>query len=121
MAEILDLDALVPQTNQVKFGKKLYPVHPPTTESVFILTKLGGRLEQAGIKNQPKVALQVFEAVRAEVSKCIPDLDAKELTAGQLFGLSQFVIGLGIPKMNGRFNADMTTENVKKKRKPRRG
>lgn len=72
-SEIVDLDAMLPDSKRVRFGGEIIEVLPPKTEEIFRLTSLGQKLLKADELENDKLEKLVAD-VRQLVDRCIPSL-----------------------------------------------
>jgi hypothetical protein len=90
MAEVIDLNALVPESRIVKIGDKEVEIKPPKTAQMFKLGALGQKMQGAD-----KIAPEEIEGLVSEMTSLIveiaPELDGVELHSAQVFKLIEIV------------------------------
>lgn len=100
MAEILDLDSLVPSSSVVKLGGTEYTVLPPKTQDVMKLGRLGRKFQ--ALQENPDASDEesntLIEQMTEQVQVCIPDLKGKDLTMAQLTALMKLITEMSVPE-----------------------
>lgn len=97
MSDVLDLDALQPQSKSVKFNDKIIEVQPPKTGDLLRLSQIGAKMQEAA--NLPAEELdKVVSDLEAAIKKMIPELADATLVSGQLMSLLTLVMEMGMPE-----------------------
>lgn len=96
MSEVLDLDALVPQTLKVKIGDETFDVPPPSLQDILKLGALSQRMSKFDPDNMDVGAEMVAELTE-QVYACAPALKGRNLNMAQLLGLVRALTELSTP------------------------
>ena len=96
MADIIDLDALIPPKTTIKFDGANIDVKPPHTGDVLRLGSLGQQLQEAGELGRNDID-KLVKDLTDQVKTCIPELQDKEINTAQLLRLVQIISELAIP------------------------
>lgn len=97
MSDVLDLDALQPESKSVKFGDKVIEVKPPKTGDLLRLSQIGSKMQKAA--ELPEEELDaVINDLEAAIKKMIPELAEATLVSGQLMALLTLVMEMGMPE-----------------------
>lgn len=97
--EILDLDALVPQTAKIKFGGQEVEVKPPKTADLLKLGSLGQKVQN--IADLPDAQVdQIIADLTKLIQKIIPELGETELNTQQILGLVGLISKMATPPEN---------------------
>lgn len=95
-SEVLDLDALVPQTAKIKFGGNEVEVQPPKTADLLKLGSLGQKVQ--GIGDMPDAQVEkIIADLTALIQKIIPELAGTELNTQQILGLVKLISDMATP------------------------
>lgn len=100
--KIIDLDALVPDPIQVKFGGQTITVNPPQTGQVLRLSVLAQQLDKVG---EPAAIEEVVNKITEVITACIPELQGKSLNTKQLITLMGTITEMAMPE-DGEQSAD---------------
>jgi len=90
MAEVIDLNALVPESRFVKIGDKEIEIKPPKTAQMFKLGALGQKMQNAA-KSSPEDVEALSAEMTALVKEVIPELEGIDLHSAQLFKLIEII------------------------------
>lgn len=93
MAEVIDLNALVPESRIVKIGDKEIEIKPPKTAQMFKLGALGQRMQGAS-DSQPEEVEALVSDMTALIVEIAPELDGIELGSAQLLKLIEIISGM---------------------------
>ena len=91
--DMVDLDALSPETKSVKFKGKVIEITPPTTEQVIELMKLASKVDE----NDKDNVAENFGNLTEVVKKIVPEIEG-ELNFSQTIALVELVMGMVLPK-----------------------
>src|SRR4051812_48672221 len=94
--DILDLDALVPQSRLVKFSDTEIEIKPPRTADVLRLGTLGQKLQDTEALSSEQLE-QLVTDLTEQVYKCVPELNSRELTTSQLLALVRIISEMATP------------------------
>jgi len=90
MAEVIDLNVLVPESRIVKIGDKEIEIKPPKTAQMFKLGALGQKMQGAD-----KIPAEQMEALVKEMTdlivEIVPDIEGIELHPTQVFKLIEII------------------------------
>lgn len=114
MTEILDLDALVPDSVMIKFGGEEIEVLPPKAVDVFKLGFLGQKMQDAGDMADGEMETTLANLTE-HVRKCIPQLAGKELSTAQLLKLVEIISGMAVPPDTKELESRGITPDAPKK------
>ena len=95
-SEVLDLDALVPQTAKIKFNGKEVDVQPPKTADLLKLGSLGQKVQNIADLPDTQVEQIIADLTRL-VQKIIPELEGTELNTQQILGLVKLIGDMATP------------------------
>lgn len=96
MGEVIDLDALVPQSRFVKLDGQEIEIKPPKTGSLFKLGSLGEKMQKVDTSDQN--ALQsVIDEMTIAIVEIVPELAGKNLAASQLIKLFEIISEMATP------------------------
>lgn len=95
-SEILDLDALVPQTAKIKFGGKEVEVQPPKTADLLKLGSLGQKVQNIADLPDEQVE-QLIDDLTKLIQRIIPELAGTDLNTQQILGLVQLISDMATP------------------------
>lgn len=93
MAEIIDLNALVPESVTVKISDKEIQIKPPKTAQMFKLGALGQKMQGAS-DLQPEQLEVLVSDMNDLVVEIAPELDGIELGSAQLLKLIEIISGM---------------------------
>lgn len=93
MAEVIDLNILVPESRIVKIGDKEVEIKPPKTAQMFKLGALGQKMEKAG-ELPPEEMEGLVNEMTALIKEIAPELGDVELHASQVFKLIEIIGGM---------------------------
>lgn len=96
MSEIIDLDALIPQSVVIKFGDQNIEVKPPSIGEVLKLGSLGQKLEKADTLPDGELEILLTDLV-SHIEKCIPELAGKQLNTAQILKLVGIISQMSVP------------------------
>lgn len=96
MAEIVDLDTLVPEARVVKLGGEEIEIQPPSTEDVLKLGVLGQKFEKMGDMSAEQTA-DLMAELSAQVRKCLPAIGDTPLNTKQLIKLMEIITEMAMP------------------------
>lgn len=114
MSEVLDLDALIPDSVTIKFGGEEIEVLPPKTADVLKLGFLGQKMQDLGDMPDDQVET-VLANLTEHVRKCIPQLAGKELNTAQLLKLVEIISAMAVPPDAKELEARGITSDTPKK------
>lgn len=90
MRDVIDLDALIPESRFVKIGEKEVEIKPPQTAQMFKLGALGQKMQSAD-----KIPADQMESLVAEMNSLIveiaPELEGVQLHSTQIFKLIEII------------------------------
>jgi hypothetical protein len=95
-SEILDLDALVPQTAKIKFGGKEIDVQPPKTADLLKLGSLGQKVQKFDDFTDEQTE-EAITSLTGLIKKIIPELADAELNTQQILGLVKLISDMATP------------------------
>lgn len=96
MGDIVDLDALVPQSVVIKFDGQEIEVKPPTLADILALGSLGQQMAKAGSLT-PEQNEELTTDLTAYIKRIIPELKDKNLASYQLLKLVEIINGMSTP------------------------
>ena len=97
MSDVLDLDALQPQSKKVKFNGNVIEVAPPKTGDLLRLSQIGSKLKDAGDLNSDEID-KVTSDLEGHIKRMIPELQEASLGTAQLMSLLTLVMEMGMPE-----------------------
>lgn len=97
MGEVVDLDALVPESITVKLSGQEIKLNPPTLSQLLKLSSIGEKLVKAeGL--QPDQLEEILADIRGVLALLFPELADKELNLAQIVKLISVVTEMTVPK-----------------------
>lgn len=94
---ILDLDALAPQSRQIKLpGGEMVTIKPPQMKNLLRLGFLGDKLRTSGTDTTLEQIDKILSEMHAELVLIIPELKDVDLLPAQLHGVVNFVQEMGM-------------------------
>lgn len=97
MSDVLDLDALQPESKRVKFGGNVIEVQPPKTGDLLRLSQIGAKMQKAADLPEEELDAVIADLEKA-IKKMIPELMDATLVSGQLMSLLTLVMEMGMPE-----------------------
>jgi len=97
MGEVIDLDALVPESRIVKIGGKEIEIPPPKTQQVMELGVLGQSMQGVDPKNVTEVT-EMYNKMSDIICKIVPDLSGIDLVPEQVIALFEIITEMATPK-----------------------
>lgn len=97
MSDVLDLDALQPQSKTVKFNDKLIEVAPPKTGDLLRLSQIGAKLKDASELEADDID-KVTTDLEGHIKRMIPELQEASLGTAQLMSLLTLIMEMGMPE-----------------------
>lgn len=97
MSDVLDLDALQPQSKTIKWQDKLIEVAPPKTGDLLRLSQIGTRMQKAADLSEEELD-KVIADLEVAIKKFIPELTDATLVSGQLMSLLTLIMEMGMPE-----------------------
>lgn len=106
MSDVLDLDALMPESKTIILGGNKIKVQPPKLKTVFALQKTFIMLQDG----KPEAGEKIIEAL----SSIVPDIknDDVDLTVEQLQALIQFVSEMATGGKGGQKTLEKKTASA---------
>lgn len=100
MAEVIDLNALVPKDRIVKINDKELTIKPPTTEQMFALASLGEKLKDADDADEQTLR-NLFKAMEETLYPMVDGLSEVTLLPVQTFKLYEILSNMANPTATG--------------------
>lgn len=94
---MLDLDALVPNKEKVKFKGKTIQVEPPSTEQIVRLMKVSSKFRGLESGDFESVEASDFDELANVLTEIIPELKEEKLNLSQVMGLVGVVMKMAMP------------------------
>lgn len=97
MADIVDLDALVPQSVTLKIGGGEITLNPPKTSDVLMLGKVSQKLQNLENLSQEEMD-SAIAGINSQLVKIIPELSNQpDLSMAQLLKLIEIISTMSTP------------------------
>lgn len=97
MSDVLDLDALQPESKRVKFGGNIIEVQPPKTGDLLRLSQIGSKLKEAADLSADEID-EVTTKLEAQIKGMVPELAEATLGTSQLMSLLTLIMEMGMPE-----------------------
>ncbi len=97
MGEVIDLDALVPESRIVKIGGREIEILPPKTQQVMQLGVLGQSMQGIDPKNVTEVT-EMYTKMSEMICTVVPDLAEVALVPEQVLALFEIITDMSTPK-----------------------
>jgi len=108
--DILDLDAIAPESKKIKFNGKIITVNPPRMGELMVMVKLGRKLQDADPNTTDYEP--IVEEMKGILYKVIPELEGNDLSISQLIALETLIAQMAtLPQ-----TAETTTETTEEKK-----
>lgn len=99
MGEVIDFNALVPESVTIKIGDppREVIIKPPSTVKVLKIGYLGQKL-QNGVDLKEEEVIALVEELTAEIKSHVPELQDLTLNTAQLLMLVKIINDMGVPE-----------------------
>lgn len=99
MADILDLNNLIPEAVKIKIDEEELELQPPTLRTLMAINKLS--LKASDEETPADMVDQIQNDLKAELVRICPGLDKHELNTNQLLALATKVAEMSQPQKGG--------------------